>query len=692
MIDRSNASTHPRLVVPRMLRGVGALLALFLVWQLVVAVRAPDALAARSVEWTQFNVDIRLLTDGKLSVTETQVIDFEEGPFTAGSRNIPLGKVDGISNVRVSEIVGNEKLPYLQVNTFDREPGTFTAIETSSELLINWGFSPTTDASRSFEITYLVEGAVRNYPTEDPPNQQIWWTAISSELTRTAPVLESTTTITLPQAVDPAEVVVGTENLPIEPTTTDNTTWTWHATDLRDGDDLTVRLQFPPLVNVATPSWQSRDDEQRAQDEANDERNALYNLGFLALGGLGAIVGGISLYGLWYTKGRDPQVGPVASFIAHPPGDLPPGAVGVLIDETADQRDVVATLVDLGNRGVIKLEESKSDGFFGLGASSDYEITLVETPENVRPFEKTLLISLFGSDLEHGKKVKMSEVGGRFQGSSETIKSQLYDEIVDRKYFDAEPDAVRKRYRSLGVGALILAVVLGCVGISFFATSAPLIWLPIVVLFILAVILVVISSRMPRKTHLGAEEAAKYRAFRTYLADIDKYENIEAKNDIFQQYLPYAIAFGLEEGYTKKFADAGSATPTWYEPVPGEWGPGVPTGRRGGGMGPVIIWGNSPFGGGSFGGSGSSGGSGGSGGDFNVPDLQDMSDSASRNLGRSSSSLFGMLTAAAAAFGSAAAKGGGGSFGGGGGFGGGFSGGGGFGGGGGSGGGGGGFS
>src|SRR5699024_7607154 len=122
-----------------------------------------------------------------------------------------------------------------------------------------------------------------------------------------------------------------------------------------------------------------------------------------------------------------------------------------------------------------------------------------------RPFEKTLLVALFGSELEQGKQVKMSEVGGRFQGSQETIKDQLYDEVVNRKYFDADPDAVRNHYRTIGVGALVLAIVLGCIGVSFFATSAPLIWLPIVVLFILAVILIVMSSRMPRKTQLGAE-------------------------------------------------------------------------------------------------------------------------------------------------------------------------------------------
>ena len=676
----------------RAMRGLVAVLAVLMVWQLVSSLHAPAVLAERSVEWNQFDVGIKLLTDGKLSITETQVIDFQDGPFTAGSRDIPLGKVDGISNVQVAEISGNQKTPFQEVDRFDREPGTYSVTRSASELVINWGFSPTTDATRTFEITYLVEGGVRNYPDETPPNQQIWWTAISSDLTNTAPVNESTTSITLPSAVDPADVVVGTENLPIEPTTSDNKTWTWKATDLRGGDDLTVRIQFPPMVNIATPSWQARDDQQRAQAEESDQRNAIYNLGFLVLGGLGAIVGGMALYGLWYTKGRDPQFGPVAAFLSTPPGDLPPGAVGVLLDETADQRDVVATLADLGNRGVIDMHETRKEGIFGLGGGSDYEIELKQVPENLRPFEKTLLESLFGSGLDAGKRVKMSDVGSSFRESSDRIKDQLYDEVMERKFFLAQPDTTRSHYRSMGIGALILSVLLGCVGISFFSTRAPLVWIPVVVLFVLSIVLIVMSSRMPKKTQKGAEEAAKYRAFRTYLADIDKYEDIGAKNEIFQKYLPYAIAFGLEEDYTKKFAEAGSPTPTWFDPVPGEMGYPGGRGHRGPRMGPVVIWGGSPFGGSSDWGGSGQGCTGGRGG-IDVPDLQDMSDSTASTLSRSSNSLFGMLGAAAAAFGAASMSGkGGGSFGGGGGFGGGFSGGGGFGGGGGSGGGGGGFS
>ncbi len=194
---------------------------------------------------------------------------------------------------------------------------------------------------------------------------------------------------------------------------------------------------------------------------------------------------------------------------------------------------------------------------------------------------------------------------------------------------------------------MILAILLGCVG-DLVLLDHALRWSGCrsSCSFILAVILIVISSRMPKKTQLGAEEAAKYRAFRTYLADIDKYENIDAKKDIFQQYLPYAIAFGLEEDYTKKFAQAGSTTPSWFEPAPAAIG-----GRASQLAGAAALGRSSSGGTARLAGRGESGGSGNSGGGgVDMPDLQDMSDSASRNLGNSSNSLFGMLTAAAAAF------------------------------------------
>ena len=93
-------------------------------------------------QWNQFDVAIELLSDGRLSVTETQVIDFNDGPFTAGSRNIPLGKVDGISNVQVSEVTGGTKTPYTQVSSFSREPETYSVIADIFRAPDQLGLSP----------------------------------------------------------------------------------------------------------------------------------------------------------------------------------------------------------------------------------------------------------------------------------------------------------------------------------------------------------------------------------------------------------------------------------------------------------------------------------------------------------------------------------------------------------------------
>ncbi|MGI8406425.1 MAG: hypothetical protein ACR2OE_16970, partial [Thermomicrobiales bacterium] len=163
-----------------------------------------------------------------------------------------------------------------------------------------------------------------------------------------------------------------------------------------------------------------------------------------------------------------------------------------------------------------------------------------------------------------------------------------------------------------------------------------------------------------------------------YLENIERYEKLDESKAIFDKYLPFAVAFGLESAWVAKFAQVDTPMPDWFG---GNWaGPANPWsgggryGRRGG----TWIFMGDPFGGSSFGG-GNAGGSG--GGMPGMPDLQNMSDSGGRSLQSGSDSFFGMLESAAKAFGSGddgkgGGWGGGGGWSGGGGGGGGFSGGG----------------
>ena len=81
--------------------------------------------------------------------------------------------------------------------------------------------------------------------------------------------------------------------------------------------------------------------------------------------------------------------------------------------------------------------------------------------------------------------------------------------------------------------------------------------------------LVVLSKHMPRKTLAGAQAAARWQAFKTYLQDLTRYSDVEKQKEIWDQWLPYAIAFGVDKQYVDAFAAVEAPVPTWYMPSMG---------------------------------------------------------------------------------------------------------------------------
>ncbi|MGC4106543.1 MAG: DUF2207 domain-containing protein [Thermomicrobiales bacterium] len=647
-----------------------------------------DAGAASSVTWERYDVDLTVGADGMVHVVERQVVRFD-GRFTHGFANIPLANVGDIDNVKVSIAESADGTPqpaeYLRPSSYDQDAGTYTSSKTGSTMEVDYAFAPTSSSSdeiRLIVLEYDVVGGLRVYTDLDPANQQLWWTAISSDVTKIAPIEEATVTITLPKNV--GETFVANPAL----ASNDGKTFTWTKSNMTEGDDFEVRLQFPPITSATVQNWQVRDDQVRKQREEAQQRSDIAGTILFAAGALMALGGGIGLYGIWYAKGRDPQVGPVAEYLAEPPDDLRPGAVGVLLDETVDQRDVISSIVDLGNRGVITIEEKKPDN--DPLAATTMHFTLQASPDTVGESEKVLLRAIFGDTADVGTSVSMTQVQQTFRLDEQEIHDGYYQELVDHQYFDQSPEVTRKRWSLLAKVIPFVAIGLSIAVLVLSDAFSGWVVFPIAVGIILTIAASSLAKAMPRKTLAGAESAAKWRAFKKYLSDIEKYEKIEESKAIFQKYLPFAIAFGLEQSWVNKFAIVNTPVPGWYEGgFPAGGNPGG-YGRRRGGNGPVIIWGGQPWGGPS--GNQGGGNAGGSGGGVDVPGWQDASDSAGRSLQGGSDSFLGMLENVAKALGGDGNNRGGGGWGGGGGWSGGGGGGGGFSGGGSSGGGGGGGS
>lgn len=365
------------------------------------------------------------------------------------------------------------------------------------------------------------------------------------------------------------------------------------------------------------------------------------------------ITGGtVGLLMLWYTRGRDPHVGKSVEFIDHPPDDLPPGAAGTLIDEHAHHQDVVATLLGLGRHGAVTINEvGQTEQQRDRYVAHDYEITVVD-PSNIQSnVEHALLRVLFDGEISAGQSTLLTQVRRRFAIAEPAIRDALYQEMVDRKYFNVSPAETRMKWRRGAWIGLIASVV---VGLFLTIRVDPFAILATIAAAILFVALIRMSRVMPQKTSIGAEAAENWRAFKRYLQSIEKHENLKEATDLFDQYFAYAVAFGLQAKWVTAFARAGARNPAWFSPT-GQFGGGA-AGNVGDAVGDAIFWGHM---------TGNLGGGGGGGGNIDLPnvdlpnvgmpnmpdvDLQGMSDMMGGGFQGASDGLGGLLESAGSIF------------------------------------------
>ena len=612
-----------------------------------LAALMPQPALAKELHWDRYDVTIDLQQDGSFIVSEDQTINFTEGSFSEGFATIPLGRVEEIVDVQVFE--GDQ--PY---RPGFGDPGEFNVSTAGGFMEILWWFEPAADETRNFTIRYRVIGGLRVYGERE----QLWWRAVDTDFG--ARIDELTVLLNLPQPVAFEELnatsyTIGVEDDPVIDQPSPNQL-RWQAGPIEPGEALEIRAEFPKMTSATVPAWQAADDAAREEEERLEPYKMAANLLFIGAGFLLAIGGGIGLYLLWQSRGKDVAVALPIDVLREPPDDLPPGAVGTLIDETAHDHDVIAELVELAERGVIHIEEEATT-VIGLSFNRDWTIRRLENDEPLRPVETALLNAIFGS--AGTDEVKLRSIRERFSREQSNVKKAMYQELVERGYFPRNPETTRSTWRGIGIGGLVLSGILFCVGMVAVGSFAPAVIVPLIVLGILSLVMIGLAGGMPRKTRTGAEAAARWLAFKRYLEEIEQYQDVGGAREIFGRYLPYAIAFGIERAWVRRFAQAGTPAPEWYGPWPGTPGR-VPRMPRG----PIIV--GVP-------------GAGGTGRpDVNMPDLQDVSDSMGRSLQGMSDGLFGMFNEASKIFqpySSSSGGGGRGSFGGGRGFSGGFGGG-----------------
>lgn len=625
------------------------LLVFFLFALLPLQANAQD----RSVIVQRRDADMTINSDGSVNVVETWVVDFQGGPFRFAFRTIPFNRISSLTFDGVSE----DGTPYTRADT--ESPGTFNVEYGNGERTITWYFPPATDAVRTFQLYYTLTDALRIYDDGD----QFWWKFIEAD--RAYPIQQSAVTVHLPGNFPTDQILAATYTNGSESggaQIIDGSTVQFTGGPFPPDTEWEIRVQFPHgVVTQSVQPWQRADDLADAQADIDAIAAAQFNFYSTVTTWFLIIAGGLSLLLLWYLGGRDRATALPAEFITEPPQDPPgsgnvltPALAGTLIDEQANVRDILATLVDWARRGIITITALPA-GAKTSDPNDDYMYKRVgaDAPPLEHQYEREFMLKLFRGETSR----TIGHIREKFTASRDEMFDSLYAEIVRLGYFKTRPDYVRARFYRFGW--ILLALICPAaflfqlfIGIAYtsdlaFSWSALAPW---VVLFVLSFALMYLARYMPRKTPQGSEAAARWNAFRRYLEHIEKYTNVADARDQFEKYLPYAVAFGIDKTWVEKFAAVNTPAPRWYIPPPSMTMPATRTSSSGssGRSNPFPSSTNpsSPLG-------RETGGTGGAGGKNQAPVFPTLNDTAGasfNSLNSISAGFFSMLNTTAESF------------------------------------------
>ncbi|HEY2598301.1 MAG TPA: DUF2207 domain-containing protein [Candidatus Dormibacteraeota bacterium] len=233
------------------------------------------------------------------------------------------------------------------------------------------------------------------------------------------------------------------------------------------------------------------------------------------------------------------------------PQNMRPGQLGLILDESADTKDVTATIVDLAVRGYLTIAEAPG--------KADWTLSKKGGPmEALLSYEKTLFYGLFAGR----ETVKLSDLKGTFAPTLKKAEGEIYADALARRLFSSSPNQARTAWGCLGF-ALVLAGFAATVGLGL-AFGWGLVGLAIV---ITGIALAATFPFMPQRTAAGRSLLQHTLGFRLYMTTAEKYrQQFAEKAQIFTQLLPYAIVFGCVTQWAKAFEgiDTAAANSGWY--------------------------------------------------------------------------------------------------------------------------------
>jgi uncharacterized membrane protein YgcG len=191
----------------------------------------------------------------------------------------------------------------------------------------------------------------------------------------------------------------------------------------------------------------------------------------------------------------------------------------------------------------------------GSGKPKDYILEkLKNISEQDSSIDRALMTGLFPA----AASTKLSELKNVFVKSVGGVEREVFQSLLGREYYDSDPRKVFGKYVLIASSIFFL---------SFFLVGSSTLF--VVGALISSFVITIFGWIMPKVTPKGAIEKENILGFKEYLTIAEKdrlnFHNApEKRPELFEKFLPYALALGVVDAWAKEFKDIYLEQPKWY--------------------------------------------------------------------------------------------------------------------------------
>lgn len=468
--------------------------------------------------YAEWQTDITIHSDSSFTVRETQTVnDFESASFL--KRNIELNGFNKVSDVKIFDANGillKEDETDIQYNA-DKVRIKITPKQKKKK--------------ETWSIEYTVYGGIKFH--ED--YNELKWTIFPID--KQVSVDKAEVLLNLPQDVptDKLEYHLFFSNsgsqieLPNCSVISGSILKYW-AEDIGNKDNIVIVAKWPKGI-----LW---------KDRWNIIKPFLWFIIPLAVS--------IFIFIKWWSSSQNPKTKRRIIPHSNPPEDISPAGLFALIDGKLGNKEIVATLIDLANRGYIRIIEREKSNQLTSYRHSLHKIMDYDDYSDLCEHERLLLRHIFtGQDL-----VPLENLRDILRRNNKRIIRSIWSELIKNKYIQRSPREIRRRYM---------------INSAFFIVASPFAYMfglnASLAIGLTGIIIILLGRKISPETQKGLDTKWYALGFRKHLnLEVKPNTKIGMKPELFSEYLPYAIVFNIEKDLANIFSEVPKSLPSWYYP------------------------------------------------------------------------------------------------------------------------------